>query len=181
MFLRTSASARATGRRMVTSRSAVLAGPIALALVLASCATGSGAPAVRTDTVANADITADVSASGSLSAVGSQNLGFATSGKLRSVRVHVGDRVTAGQVLATIDATAAKAALAQAKGTLHAQQAGLDRLTTSTTVAGAQSTASQANTIVEATTSQVAATAQGGRRGDQPRQGAARYRQGRQG
>ena len=116
-------------------------------------------PTARTDTVARADITADVSASGSLSAVGTQNLGFATSGRLTSVRVHVGDRVKAGQVLAKIDATAAKAALGQAKGNLHAQQAGLDRLTSSTTVAGSQSTVSQANAIVDATSSQAAATA----------------------
>ena len=117
-------------------------------LALASCATGSGAPTARTDTVSRADITAGVSASGSLSAVGTQNLGFAASGKLTSVRVHVGDRVKAGQVLATVDATAAKAALAQAKGNLHAQQAGLARLTSATTVSGAQSTANQADTIV---------------------------------
>ena len=159
MLLRPSRGPRATARRTVAIRSATLAAPIALALVLASCATGSGTPTARTDTVTRADITADVSASGSLSAVGTQNLGFATSGKLTSVRVHVGDRVKAGQVLAKIDATAAKAALAQAKGNLHAQQAGLDRLISSTTVDGSQSTVSQANAIVDATTSQVAATA----------------------
>ena len=146
-------------RRRAASRSAGIVAPVALALALASCATGSGAPTARTDTVSRADITAGVSASGSLSAVGTENLGFATSGKLTSVRVHVGDGVKAGQVLATVDATAAKAALAQAKGNLHAQQAGLDRLTSSTTVSGAQSTVSQANAIVDATKSQVAATA----------------------
>jgi HlyD family secretion protein len=146
-------------RRTVARRCAVVIAPAALALALASCATGSGAPTARTDTVSRADITAGVSASGSLSAVGTQNLGFAASGKLTSVRVHVGDHVKAGQVLATVDATAAKAALAQAKGNLHAQQAGLSRLTSATTVSGAQSTADQADTIVAATKGQVTATA----------------------
>ncbi len=159
MFLRLSNGARPTTRRSAASRRAVVVAPVALALALASCATSSGAPTARTDTVSRADITSDVSASGSLSAVGSENLGFASSGKLTSVRVHVGAQVKAGQVLATIDATAAKAALSQAKGNLHAQQAGLDRLTSSTTVSGAQSTVSQANTIVAATKSQVKATA----------------------
>ncbi len=146
-------------RRTVVRRCAAVIAPAALAVALASCATGSGAPTARTDTVSRADITAGVSASGSLSAVGTQNLGFAASGKLTSVRVHVGDRVKAGQVLATVDATAAKAALAQAKGNLHAQQAGLARLTSATTVSGAQSAANQADTIVAATKGQVAATA----------------------
>lgn len=147
-------------RRPVARRCAVVIAPAALALALASCATGSGAPTARTDTVSRADITAGVSASGSLSAVGTQNLGFAASGKLTSVRVHVGDRVKAGQVLATVDATAAKAALSQAKGNLHAQQAGLARLTSATTVSGAQSAANQADTIVAATKGQVSATAE---------------------
>jgi HlyD family secretion protein len=146
-------------RRTIARRCAVVTASVAVALALGSCATGSGAPTARTETVSRADITAGVSASGSLSAVGTQNLGFAASGKLTSVRVHVGDRVKAGQVLATVDATAAKAALAQAKGNLHAQQAGLARLTSATTVSGAQNAANQADTIVAATRGQVAATA----------------------
>src|SRR6478735_2822678 len=146
--------------RPVRPRRRIMAGlPVALTLVLASCASGGTAVAAKTDTVSRADVTAGVSASGALSAVGSANLGFATGGKLTSVRVRVGDHVKAGQELAAIDSTAAKAALAQAKGNLHAQQAGLDRLISATTVSGAQSTARQANTVVAATRSQVAATA----------------------
>jgi HlyD family secretion protein len=145
-------------RATVGRRWAATVGSAVVALGLASC-TPSAPPAAQTATVSRADITSGVSASGALSAVGTENLGFATSGKLTSVRVHVGDRVKAGQVLATIDATAAKQALAQAEANLKAQQAALDRITTSTTVSGAESTVDQAKSIVNATKGQVAATA----------------------
>ena len=152
MLLRPSRGARATARRTVATRSAVLAAPIALALVSPRAQPEAAHPP-RAPTPSPAPTSRPTSRQWILVRGGHRELGFATSGKPTSVRVHVGDRVKAGQVLAKIDATAAKAALAQAKGNLHAQQAGLDRLTSSTTVAGSQSTVSQANAIVDATTS----------------------------
>ncbi|GAA3631677.1 HlyD family efflux transporter periplasmic adaptor subunit [Microlunatus ginsengisoli] len=139
-------------------RLAAVGAPLVLLVAVAACSTPS-AVAANTGTVSRGDVTAGVSASGALSAIGTENLGFATGGKLTSVRVKVGDKVTAGQTLATVDATAAKATLAQAEGNLKAQQAGLDRLISATTVSGAQNTVSQANAVVSATQSQVAATA----------------------
>src|SRR5690348_15630159 len=114
-------------------RLAAVGAPLVLLVAVAACSTPS-AVAANTGTVSRGDVTAGVSASGALSAIGTENLGFATGGKLTSVRVKVGDKVTAGQTLATVDATAAKATLAQAEGNLKAQQAGLDRLISATTV-----------------------------------------------
>ena len=81
-------------------------------------------------------------------------------GKLTSVKVKVGDHVEAGDVLAKSTVGTAKHALEQAEANLGAQQAGLDRLTSATTVSGAASTVAQARTVVSATKDQVAATAE---------------------
>lgn len=135
----------------------VLVAP-AMLLTLASCSGSSPAPAVRSAVVTRGDVTAGVAANGSFAAVSSENLGFATGGRLTSVTVKVGDRVQGGDLLATLDSRAAKHALEQAEANLEAQQAGLDRLTAATTVAGAQSSVDQARNVVSATKGQVAAT-----------------------
>lgn len=137
-----------------------VAGPLVLLLTLASCSAGAPAPAARTATVTRGDVTAGVAANGSFAAVSSVDLGFATGGRLTSVKVKVGSRVQAGDVLATVDNRAARRALEQAEANLDAQQAGLDRITSATTVSGAQSTVNQAQTVVSATKGQVAATAE---------------------
>lgn len=148
---------RALRRRPLLVAAAPAAAILALS-ALTACSTPS-AVAANTATVSTADVTDGVSASGALSAIGTENLGFATGGKLTSVKVRVGAKVHAGEVLATIDSTTAKATLAQAKGSLAAQVAGLDRLIAATTVTGAQNSVNQANAVVSATRSQVAATA----------------------
>lgn len=140
-------------------RTAALLGPAVLLVALSSCSSGGTAPAARTALVTRGDVTAGVAANGSFAAVTSENLGFATGGKLTSVKVKVGDHVEAGDLLATLDSRQAKHALEQAEANLAAQQAGLDRITSGTTVAGAQSTESQAENVVSATKGQVAATA----------------------
>lgn len=55
------------------------------------------------------------------------NLSFNSSGIIRSVKVAVGDKVKAGQVLATIDQGSQLASLTQARGVLAAAQARLKR------------------------------------------------------
>lgn len=147
-------------RDALTRSGAVLLGPAVLVLTLASCSEQGTAPAARTAEVVRADLTVGVSASGSFTAVSSENLGFATGGKLTSVKVKVGDHVHAGDVLARIDSRQAKHALEQAEANLAAQQAGLDRITSATTVSDAQSTLDQARNVVRATKEQVAATAE---------------------
>ena len=129
----------------------------ALVLTFASCTGGQQTPP-RTDVVRRATITAGVSATGALSAVSTENLGFPKGGKLTSVRVRVGDRVTAGQVLATVDDYAYRQDLKQQKANLAAQEAALARIEQNPSVSGAQDTVNQANTIVSATKDQAAAT-----------------------
>jgi HlyD family secretion protein len=143
----------------LTRRCAAVVGPVVLLVVLAACSGSPTTATARTALVSRADVTAGVSANGSFAAVTSENLGFATGGKLTSVKVKVGDHVETGDVLAKIDSRQAKHALEQAEANLSAQQAGLDRLAAATMVSGAESTVAQAQTVVSATEEQAAATA----------------------
>ena len=101
-------------------------GGVAILLVasgVVACTTTTAPPRPNTAPVQRTSITSGVSATGSLTAITEQNLGFTTGGQLTAVNVKVGDRVTAGQVLATIDPFAAQQALDQARGQLRTQQA----------------------------------------------------------
>jgi HlyD family secretion protein len=125
-------------------------------LVLAACS--SGPPSVgSTAIVARATITDQVSSSGAVAASASENVGFAKGGKLTSLKVRVGDRVTAGQVVATVDTFAARQVLKQQKANLAAQEAALDRVIDSPSVSGAQATLSQSRVILTATRRQISA------------------------
>ena len=76
----------------------------------------------RTVTVTRGTVQSSVSASGNTSAVSTANENFATSGTLTAVNVAVGDTVTAGEVLATIDSAQAKANLQSAEASLASAQ-----------------------------------------------------------
>ena len=81
--------------------------------------TSSAAPGVaRTVTVTRGTVQESVSASGNTSAVTSASDDFDSSGTLTSVNVNVGDQVTAGEVLATIDPAQAQANLKSAEASL---------------------------------------------------------------
>ena len=129
-----------------------------LTLSLPACTSGQGPADVRTDTVTRGTVTNGVTASGSLSAVGTENLGFAQGGKLTSVRIKVGDHVVAGQVLARIDDAALRRTLTQQKANLAAQEALLGKIALSPGVAGSQDLLSQSKRILAATKGQVSAT-----------------------
>ncbi|HEY2222283.1 efflux RND transporter periplasmic adaptor subunit [Actinomycetospora sp.] len=93
-----------------------------------------------------------------MSSLGSTNLGFPTGGQLTSVKVKVGDRVAAGQVLATIDDFAARRQLQQARAQLAGQQAQYGKVEDGTSVKGAQKSVDAAASVVSATRRQVDAT-----------------------
>jgi HlyD family secretion protein len=134
----------------------VMVGTVLALIVLASCS--SGPPSVgSTALVARATITDQVSSSGAVAASAGENVGFAKGGKLTSLKVKVGDRVRAGQVLAKVDTFAARQILKQQKANLAAQEAVLDRLIDSPSVSGAQATLSQSRVILTATRRQVSA------------------------
>jgi HlyD family secretion protein len=125
-------------------------GAVLVALTAVACTTDQPAqpPVAR---VERGIVTTGVSANGSLSAISQQNVGFPNGGQLTNVFVKVGDRVEAGQVLATVDDFALRQTLVQQEGRLRSQQAALDRLVNSPVAEGAQDSASQAEDIVAAT------------------------------
>ena len=146
-------------RTVALLRFARAAAPLALVgLTLVACTSASAPPAPPTARVERATVSTAVSSSGSLSAVTEQNLGFTKGGQLRTVEVKVGQKVTAGQVLATVDDAPARRALEQQQGQLDSQRGALARLVNATTVQGAQNSQEQAQQILEATQEQRDAT-----------------------
>lgn len=101
-----------------------------LSMVLAaSVITACGGPAPKKTTwvpVQRGSVVTKVSASGALSTVKSQNLGFAKGDKLIELRVRVGDTVKPGQVLAKIDPFTAQQSLRTAHASLDSAQKNLD-------------------------------------------------------
>ena len=115
------ARARAAKRRR-RRRKAIVAG-LVLVLFVAGAGTAwamraSGGPAYRLAAVRRADVQQTVDSDGSLSARNSATLAFAAGGTVNSVQVAVGDKVQAGHVVATIDATDLQAAVTSAQSTL---------------------------------------------------------------
>ncbi|MGQ0576474.1 MAG: efflux RND transporter periplasmic adaptor subunit [Pseudonocardia sp.] len=126
----------------------VAAGAVACAMELAP------PPTAR---VERAAVSVSVSASGALSAVQAQNLGFGTGGELEELLVTVGDVVVPGQVLARIDDFAAQQALAQARAQLAQQQAQLDKIVNGNSVEQAQRDLDAARRVLDATNAQAEA------------------------
>jgi multidrug efflux pump subunit AcrA (membrane-fusion protein) len=83
------------------------------------------AAALVTSTVQQGTVLATVSASGTLEAAQSLGLNFTTGGKLTAIDVKVGQRVTTGQVLATVDPTSSQDSLEQAQAQLSGAEAEL--------------------------------------------------------
>ncbi len=91
---------------------------------------GSGAATGLTtsttvQTVSTGTISQTVSSSGTIEPANQADLDFAVSGRVTAVNVGVGQAVTAGQALATIDDTSLSASLAVAQATLANDQAQL--------------------------------------------------------
>jgi len=127
---------------------------VALGLVtVLGAATGCGGepPPPPTGRVERGTVVTKVSASGSLSAIREQNLGFPKEGQLKDVMVKVGDRVQPGQVLARTDDFFLRQTLNQLQGQLNSQQALFGKFVNDTTVQGAEATLDQARRILSAT------------------------------
>ncbi|MEV7021719.1 biotin/lipoyl-binding protein [Kitasatospora sp. NPDC093558] len=96
----------------------------------------AGQPRARTATVAKGTVLATVSGTGTLVSPTDAAQDFTTGGRLAAVKVAVGDTVKKGQVLATVDTTAAQqqvdaanAALTTANANLAKAQAGVTTTT----------------------------------------------------
>jgi len=99
---------------------------VALVALLASGCAGTQAKPTPTPQAQNVPVV--VSASGKLLPARWANLSFLAGGSVAAVTVQAGDKVVAGQVLAQLDDTDAKLALAQANAALNMAQAQLAQL-----------------------------------------------------
>ncbi|WP_327130653.1 HlyD family efflux transporter periplasmic adaptor subunit [Streptomyces sp. NBC_01343] len=91
---------------------------------------GSDGPArggARTVAVSKGTVLATVSGSGSLGSPSDAGVNFTTGGRLTEVDVKPGDKVTKGQLLGKVDATAATETLTQARAALTAAQANVTK------------------------------------------------------
>ncbi len=79
-----------------------------------------------TQPVTLGSVSQTISATGTFKPVSSAELSFPTSGVLTTLKVSVGDKVSKGQSLASIDPTELEAALASAKANLEASQSSLE-------------------------------------------------------
>jgi multidrug efflux pump subunit AcrA (membrane-fusion protein) len=86
-------------------------------------------------TVARRTVTASVTGTGNTVPMQQANVSFKVSGTLTEIDVHVGDSVTAGQVLARVDPTPEQNALASAQANLAIAQANLQSAETPLTPA----------------------------------------------
>lgn len=86
----------------------------------------SAATQTTTSTVSTGTYQTTVSASGTVAAARQADLSFEVSGTVTDVRVAAGDKVTKGQVLATVGSDTLQATLDAAESTLEAAQSQLD-------------------------------------------------------
>uniref|UniRef100_A0AAU2UWN6 Biotin/lipoyl-binding protein n=1 Tax=Streptomyces sp. NBC_00003 TaxID=2903608 RepID=A0AAU2UWN6_9ACTN len=82
----------------------------------------------KTVAVTKGTVLATVSGSGALASPSDAGVNFTTGGKLTEVDVKPGDKVSRGQVLGKVDATAAKETLAQDEASLTAAEANLTKV-----------------------------------------------------
>jgi HlyD family secretion protein len=85
------------------------------------------APRYRTAVIDRGPIAAKVTANGTLSALVTVSVGSQVSGRIESLAVDFGSKVTKGQVIATLDPALFRAAAAQAAANHRAAQAALQR------------------------------------------------------
>ncbi|WP_438289845.1 efflux RND transporter periplasmic adaptor subunit [Streptomyces sp. HUAS TT7] len=144
-------------------RKAVLINSVLGVAVLAGAGGAYAAVTSHTDTPARAGsktvevtkgtVLATVSGSGALASPNDAGVNFTTGGRLTEVDVKPGDKVSRGQVLGKVDATAAKETLAQDEASLTAAQANLTKVqegqpssSTASGSGGGSSTRGSANT-----------------------------------
>ena len=118
-------SLRSSRRRVALNGglAVLLVGAAAVAYFEVGANTSASASSFSRDaTVERGTVLAQVSASGNLALAAQSSLAFGAAGKVTAVKVSVGQQVTAGQTLATIDPTAANLALTEADEQLTVAQ-----------------------------------------------------------
>ena len=122
---------------------------VVIGLIVGSLRSSEQVVDERTVTVTRGDISATVTASGTVERAGIVELTFVSAGIVTSVDVQPGDVVAAGDVLATVDDTAALQQLAAAESTLA--QAVQGAASTDASVASARTTLADAQRVAEQT------------------------------
>jgi multidrug efflux pump subunit AcrA (membrane-fusion protein) len=149
-------SERARASRLTYPLAALCAGAIVAAILVVGPASGNPVGQTRTATAARGVVQSTVSGSGNIQAASQLNLGFKTSGTVAHVYVTQGERVTQGQLLATLDPQSAEVSLEQAKANVQAAEATLakDEETNGETSTGQSSGGSGAGGVATAATPQ---------------------------
>ncbi len=100
---------------------------IILVLSVTACNSGDNQAVrpVQQITVARGDLTTNISGSGKIAIITDAKLSFSSGGKLNTLNVKEGDKVTSGQTLAKLDTAALELAQAQAKVAQDQAQVGL--------------------------------------------------------
>ncbi|GHE39251.1 RND transporter [Streptomyces vinaceus] len=106
---------------------AVLAGAGGAYAAVTGGGDGPARGGARTVAVTKGTVLATVSGAGSLSSPSDAGVNFTTGGRLTEVDVKPGDKVTKGQQLGKVDATAATESLTQARASLTAAQANVTK------------------------------------------------------
>lgn len=111
----------------------LLPAAVVLVLIVAALAwwrgSGEEAPALRTEPAARGELRQRISATGTLRALSTVDIGSQVSGQVLSVEVDYNDAVTAGQVLAQLDPAPFRSRLVQAEADLAAARAQLAEAT----------------------------------------------------
>ncbi|MFJ6379951.1 efflux RND transporter periplasmic adaptor subunit [Kitasatospora sp. NPDC092039] len=162
---------RRRGAVLVNSALGVaLLGGAALVYATVSGSSGPAAarPAARTATVSKGTVLATVSGTGTLVSPTDAAQDFTTGGRLTEVKVAVGDAVKKGQVLATVDTTAARQQVDAAEAALTTAGANLTKAragVTTTTTEPLPGTTSGPGAATSGATSGAGAGSAGGGRG----------------
>jgi HlyD family secretion protein len=131
------------------------AAALAPMLLLVACTSEESEPV--TVKVARASVTSTVTATGTLTAITEQKLGFPEGGKLVEVNVAVGQQVEQGQVLARIDDFPARKELEAARAQVAQESAALARIRDGNHVKAAEDDVERASEVLAATEEQAEA------------------------
>jgi HlyD family secretion protein len=141
----------ASGRRRSRARKiavaavvAVLAGGAFLGFRMMSGSDAAAQQAYKTATVARGDLKASITATGTIQALNTVQVGAEVSGKIAALHADYNDAVAQGQLLAEIDPEQAKAAVAEAKAQVLAAQAGVAKAKATLTAARLEADRSKA-------------------------------------
>jgi multidrug efflux pump subunit AcrA (membrane-fusion protein) len=146
-------SERATAPRLIYALAALCAGAIAAAILVVGPASGNQTGQRRTTTASRGVVQSTVSGNGNIQAASQLDLGFKTNGTVTHIYVTQGEKVTRGQLLATLDPQSAEVTLEQAKASVQSAEANLTKVQETKGEASSEQSSSGSGTRGAATAS----------------------------